>query len=271
MNLYFEVTYFNPEETAMPKQLSIFKRSYLIIFTLLIICSLSISTVSHAAVSKSPRLNIKNLSLAKGSTYKLRLYNISKDDTVSFQSSDTDTAIVKSTKGNLCTIKAKSSGQAVITAIVSDENSDSVSELKCKVTITPPAVSVKFCKKKLKLKVGQSRKVKVSKKPLSSFEQPRFISENPSIASVSSNGTITAHSTGKATIRVSIANGKGGVCKVTVTNLEFDEKPDDNGDNNIPNVTDSPEPSDSPSDEPKYTQQNPPFANGKLGSKFSDI
>lgn len=259
----------------MQNQHSIFKRINLIIFAISIICSLSLSSISYAAVSKSPRLNIKNLSLAKGSTYKLRLYNIGKDYSVSFQSSDEDTAAIKSTNGNSCTIKAKSSGQAVITTLVSDENNETVSELKCKVSVTPPAVSVKFCKKKLKLTVGQTKKVKISKKPLSSFEQPRFISDNPSIASVSSNGTVTAHSAGKTTIRVSIANGKGGVCKVTVSNAKPDDKPDDNGDsdNNISPVTDSPEPSSSPSDEPKYPQQSLPFGSDSKtsGKKFSDI
>lgn len=261
----------------MQKQYSVFKRIYLILFALSIICSLSLSNISYAAVSKSPRLNIKNLSLAKGSTYKLRLYNISSDNTVSFQSSDTDTVIIKSAKGNSCTIKARSSGQTVITAVVSDDNGETISELKCKVTVTPPAVSVKFCKKKLKLTVGQSRKVKVSKKPLSSFEQPRFISDDPSIASVSSNGTITGHAAGKTIIRVSIANGKGGVCKVTVTNAKPtdkpNEKPNDIPDINIPQVTDSPEPSASPSDDPRHSHQNPPTGSDSktAGSKFSNV
>lgn len=247
----------------MQKKYPLFRRVILLIFALSIAGSLFTGDISHAAISKSPRLNIKNLSLTKNRTYKLRVYNIGREYSVSFQSSDTDIAIIKSIKKNSCTIKAKSSGQSVITATVNDENDEVVSELKCNVTVTPPAVSVKFCKKKLKLAVGQVRKVKVSKKPLNSFEQPRFSSDDPSIASISSNGTVTAHAAGKTIIRASIANGKGSVCKITVIDGTEPENPDDDSPYNTPSPTTSPSPAPSPTPSPT------PSATPSDGTKHS--
>ena len=172
---------------------------------------------SYAAISTSPRLNVKNLSMIKGKSYTIRLYNVKKDRKISFKSGNSDIVYIKRATTKFCIVRAKASGNTTITATVTDAEADTTVKLKCKVTVSPPAISVKFSSKKVKLTVGTTKKQKFTIKPNISCEKPVFSSENEKIATISSTGIITGVSPGKTVIHAVISNGKEATLKVTVT------------------------------------------------------
>lgn len=194
-------------------------KRFLTILTIfaILISSMEIAEVSYAAVSKEPRLNVKTLYITKASAYKLRVYNTKSSYNTVFTSSNTDVIIIKRAHTKSCMIKPNASGTASVTAIVKDDNGNEISNLKCKVIVSPPAISVKFNKNKLKIHVGDSKKLSAIIKPNISSEQPKYTSDNFKIATVSSTGTVTAISGGQTMIHASIANGKEDYYTVIVT------------------------------------------------------
>ena len=189
------------------------------------ICAATFLTAptSHAIV-KEPRLNVKTLSLAKKNKYIIRVYNAS-DYSVSFASSDTNIINVKDVTASSCKLVPKSAGSAYVVATLTSLEGDEVRELKCKVKVSPIAISIKLSKKKMKLMVGDSVKIKYSIKPNISAEKPRFVSEHPNVASVSSTGVVTALAPGKVNIRAYIANGRYASCKFIISIKSDSAKP----------------------------------------------
>lgn len=175
------------------------------------------SVTSQAAVSRDPRLNIKSLYMTKKAFYRLRVYNISEDYSVSFSSSDSDVVSIRSSNNTSCRLKARTSGSAVVSAVLCNNTTQTTTTLKCKVTVSPPAVSIKFKRKKVRLAQNNIVKLKYTIKPGISTEQPLFYSDDPSIVSISSTGIITGVAPGKTSVHVQIANGRLGTCVVTVT------------------------------------------------------
>ena len=181
----------------------------------LLICLLAagISLVGTAPVSqaaaKRPRLNICNLNLTVSSQFRLRVYNLNKKMRVTYTSSDKKIAdiTVKAKKGKKATVTANSVGVCNITVTVK----------RCKVTVTPSAVCVKFIKKKVRLTEGQSFLLTPVIKPNTSNEQPLFDSDDPEIASVTSRGLLTAVNPGIVKIRATLlSTGQTAVCTVYV-------------------------------------------------------
>ena len=77
-----------------------------------------------------------------------------------------------------------------------------------KVTLSP--TSVKMC-------MGSAKQLTVNIKPAGASKKVTWSSSKPSVASVSSDGLITAKKNGKAVITVKSNNGKKATCTVTVT------------------------------------------------------
>ena len=77
-----------------------------------------------------------------------------------------------------------------------------------KITLSP--ASVKMC-------MGASQQLTVNIKPAGASKKVTWSSSKPSVASVSSDGLITAKKNGKAVITVKSNNGKKATCTVTVT------------------------------------------------------
>lgn len=222
------------------------------IFSLIISVACT-GNVVHAA-GKTPKLNTRTLNIVKNSKYNLRVYNTLDSYTVTFESDDTRIVSVRQTKNTSCKIIPKASGSTTITAYVYDDNDEPVAELICSVTVSPRAASVKFNKKKYKLPVGTTRKIKAIIKPNISNENPLYSSDDTSVATVSSNGTVTALTKGQTTIRAYISNGKESSYTLTVTS------PVDNGSNTPDNM---PEPSPSVSPESSYNKPKDSRTNKK--------
>ena len=181
------------------------------------------------ALVRSPRLNLKYLSAVRNTSYKLNVYNMQPDYKVFFSSNNTSGVAVRRIKSKSCRLKAKNSGSATITAEVTDEDDHMITALKCNVTVSPLAVSIKFNKHKVILTEGSTKTIKAVTKPNISSEQPKYISDDPEIASVSSTGVVTAVSEGKTTIRAFITNKKAASYTVIVAQRDSDsDDPDDN-------------------------------------------
>ena len=234
-----------------------------IIFVLILACFVNLN-ITTAAVIKEPRLNVRTLSLAKDTTYKLRIYNTKKSYTTKFESDDTSIVSIRKPTEKACTLRPRSNGTTYITATITDEEDTLVTELKCKVTISPPAISFKFAKKKVKLDVGQSRKPKTITKPNITAEQPKYCSDNPLIATVSSTGTIVGLSVGQTVIRASIANGRQDSIIVIVSSSSDSNATIDASAPPTAVPTATPTPSSSPTLAPSINKKNPISMNDRV-------
>lgn len=221
--------------------------SILILTSILLACFFPTYTAS--ALVREPRLNLRYLSAARHTSYKLNVYNMLQEQTVDFSSSNTGVVAIKKVKSRSCRLKTKASGTATVTAEISDADDNIVSVLKCKVTVSPSAVSIKFPKHKVKIPKGETKTVKAIIKPNISAEQPRYISDDPDIATVSSTGTVTAISEGRTTIRAFISNRKETAYTVIVISGDNNNNNDDDKQTEEPEKhTAEPVPSPSPSD-----------------------
>ena len=218
-------------------------------FLIMSLCMVFYNT-ADAAVSRTPRLSVKTLYIAKDSAYKLHIYNTKPDYTTEFTSSDSDIVVIKKSRYKNCRLKAKAIGTATVTAEVSDSEGNEVVTLKCKVTVSPTALSVKFTKRKVKLSEGRSRIVKAVVKPNISYEQPKYTSDDTDIATISSTGVVTAVSEGQTTIRATIANGSEATCIIVVNGKKPQDKTEKTPD--VPSFSPSPtDSSDSSGDKPQ--------------------
>jgi hypothetical protein len=82
----------------------------------------------------------------------------------------------------------------------------------------PDSVSLNYSNITLDLNGDTARTLNVSTSPDNAVKALTWASTNSSVATVSVEGTITAHAVGSATIIVETSNGKKASCVVTVTN-----------------------------------------------------
>jgi uncharacterized protein YjdB len=169
------------------------------------------------------KLNVKRVSIIKDRTYALKVYNITDNHKVTFKSSSDSIAKV-SEDG---TITGADFGDATITVTVKD-GFKTIAALDCEVTVGPPALSVKLTKSEITLSVGRNTTLIAILKPNNTVEEAKFSSNDPSIATVSVGGRITAKSVGETYVFASIDNGKYDLCKVTITEEDLGEQPEQN-------------------------------------------
>lgn len=177
------------------------------------------------AASKKPKLNVKKLNMTVGGTFQIRVYNMKKKYKVTYVSSNVDVATVKADNFNKkrANISALSVGSSTITVTVKKAKKV-VRTLKCKVKVSPSAVSIKFMKRQAKIDVGEKMRLETIIKPNTSMEQPVFESDDPDIATVNSRGVITGISPGTVIITATLLS-----CDITTTCIitVLPEKTDD--------------------------------------------
>lgn len=167
-------------------------------------------TVSKKPVAvTSITLDKTAISLLKGESETL-VATIKPDDatiqTVSWTSSDSGVASVDA-KGK---VTANAHGTATIIAKAGDQ------QATCDVTVTVLVEAVSLNKSELTLNLGQSETLIASVKPDDASEKTvTWTSTISSVASVDSNGTITAKATGKSIIKAKVGD-KEASCLVTV-------------------------------------------------------
>lgn len=129
---------------------------------------------------------------------------------VSWVSSNKNVATVTS-KGK---VTAKGRGRATITCAAKD---GSGKKAKCTVTVTQPVVSVSLNTGNVELQVGESFKLLKTVRPDNANDAGQvWESSAPSVATVDSEGVVTAGDVGVATVTVTTGE-KSAECTVTVT------------------------------------------------------
>jgi len=148
------------------------------------------ATIFENGKNQEYRLNLKSVTLVKGKTYTLKVYNLPEQAQVTFKSDDKEIASVNDDG----VITANKVGVTVIKAIVKDGSTET--ELTCEVTVGPPAFSIKLTKSRLIIGLDKSDFLNVILKPANTVEVAKFSSKDSSIATVSAGGRITAKKLG---------------------------------------------------------------------------
>lgn len=147
------------------------------------------------------QMNKKNLSLTPGSTAQLALWGTS--ERITWSTSDSKIATVSDTGK----VKAIAAGNATVTAEV--DGKKVISKVSV-LDISKPSVVMEVN--------GWSGNIKTLKM-LGATEPVKWVSSNPAIATVSSNGRIFAKNYGAVTITASV-NGKKFTSKVKILDMD---------------------------------------------------
>lgn len=99
-------------------------------------------------------------------------------------------------------VRGINAGTAVITARTSNGI-----EAACTITVKVPAKKLKLDVSKLTLKKGKKKRIKAVMTPLDSTDEITWISSNPKVAQVSSDGMVTAKKKGKAVVMAKTTSG----------------------------------------------------------------
>ena len=193
----------------------------LFIALLLPLTSYNVVTAQAANIEKetknSYRLNLKSVTLVKGKSFNLKVYNLGANSKVSFKSDDAEVASV-SDDG---TITANKVGATIVTVTIKDGIDKT--PLTCDVSVGPAAISVKWTKERVYVGLNNDDVLKVIIKPDNTTEVARFSSYDSSIATVSSGGRITAKKIGMTYLFAEIdatdlsGTRKYAVCTVFIT------------------------------------------------------
>lgn len=170
------------------------------------------------ATAKKPKLNVKKLNMTVGNTFQMRIYNMKKKYKVTYTSSKPAIATVKALapNGKRASINALAVGSTTVTATIR-KGRKLIRILKCKVKVSPNAISIKFMMRKSKVSVDRKMRLETIIKPNTSEEQPVFESSDPSIAIVNSRGVVTGISPGTVTITATLLScDLSTSCTITV-------------------------------------------------------
>ncbi|MBR5337709.1 MAG: Ig-like domain-containing protein [Lachnospiraceae bacterium] len=181
------------------------------------------SSVSIPRKVKSVSLKPTTLKIFEGNSYKLTA-------TVKPSDADNKTITWKTSNKKVATVDANGTVHAIAkgTATITVTTADGKKTAKCKVTVDGPThiKSISLNKKTVTIDLNKKTKslsLKVTYNPSKVTDKTiSFTSSNPAVASVSYKGsgakaTVYAHAEGKATIKVTSADGgKKATCKITV-------------------------------------------------------
>ena len=159
---------------------------------------------SNATTTKAS-LNVSSVKLGAGEKFSLKAENATGK--VAYSTSNKKVATVTSAGK----ITAKKKGKATITATLADGT-----KLTCKVTVKNAPKKISLNKKKVSLKKGKTFTVKAKLPSNTASYKLNYKSSNKKVATVDTNGKITAKKKGKATITVTTFNKKKATIKVTV-------------------------------------------------------
>lgn len=178
-------------------------------------CQVKASETETEEEASRIKLNVKSKSCILDETYLLKIYRTSKNQKISFKSSDSSIVSVKKTDDKEAMITACDVGEATITVTVK-EGSKTITSLKCDVDVTPPAVSIKLINGKVTLEADEKTCLKKELKPSTTSELPTYVSTNTDVVTVSSRGVVTGIGEGKAYVYAIIENGTYDRCLVHV-------------------------------------------------------
>lgn len=172
-------------------------------------CRISVNYRRPSSVSVTP--STLNLPISQKSTLKATVSPTNSKYELSWDV--TPRGIVEiSNSGEVTALKA---GTAVVTA-----TTDNGCKGSCTVTV-PPNPSGISLPKKIALGWNKSRKLECTLSPADASRILEWSSSNPEVATVTSDGNVTAVAPGQADIKVRTHNGKEAVCRVEVDRPEY--------------------------------------------------
>ena len=178
--------------------------------TLLILC-LTAGAESVPTIS----LNETEITLAQGKTVKLvpSVANVDNPKKLKYTWESSDPRVATVSNG---TVKAAAAGSATITCSATLENGTTVMA-SAEVTVTVPVKTLKLIEKSAVMNGGSTRSVGYTIMPNDATDKSlNWKSSDPSVASVDSNGTVTAVSAGKATITAETRDGSNRKAQISV-------------------------------------------------------
>lgn len=201
------------------------RKMFFVLLFLIFVFSGAVLTQSAtgSCAPKKIKLNVKKLTLSKGSSYTLRTYNMKKKQSVRFVSDNEEiVSISQKSRSKNAEIHAIGTGSTVVRANIYSVKGKLMRTLKTKVQVTPLAISIKFTHRKVKLNVDDTMKLSVIIKPSTSQEIPLYETSDPDVVMVNSKGVITAVAPGEAVIKATLISSRQKVeCRVIV----LDEDP----------------------------------------------
>ena len=194
------------------------KKKFTSLLVFVLIFSMILPAGTSFAAAKKTKLNMKKLNMTVGSTFSLRVYNAKKKQKITFTSSKPSIATVKTDSPNAryASVSALAVGSSVITVTVK-KGKKVVRTLKCRVRVSPNAVSIKFMRNEVSVPVSRKMRLETIIKPNTSAEKPVFESSDVSVATVNSRGVVTGISPGTVTITATLlSRNLTASCVVTV-------------------------------------------------------
>lgn len=169
----------------------------------------TIKVIEDTIPVTSIEIETDDVTLVEGESTTLKLVvqpNNTTDHNYTWTSSDTSVVTVDSNG----MISAKKPGTALITVMTKNKKI-----AICDVEVKPKVTSLKLDKKEAKMSVGDTLTLKATIAPAGSTATVEWNSSNPSVASVNSNGKVTAKGAGTVTITAK-AGTFTATCKITV-------------------------------------------------------
>lgn len=178
---------------------------------------LSPYTTTAKAQAQDVRLSKKTKKISKGQICKIKVQRLPKDAQVVFQISDSNIASIVSDTNKFCKIKGISTGKTKLYANVY-RNREKIATLKCNITVTMPAVSVRFRTSSVTLNVSETLNLLsiLNLKPKYTAEVPVFTVSDNSVLSIRKNGNAVALSEGTVSVTATITSGKSDTIPVIV-------------------------------------------------------
>ena len=171
-------------------------------------------TVEICRPPKKDTVNTLTLSeqattISVGDTFTLATTLTPANENVTYTWSSSDPTVA--TVDNSGNVTALNDGKTVIK--VKSSNGLTAS---CTVTVSPLPESVQLSQTNIALAVNQSYTLIATQTPDNAIQNYQWSSDNPEVATVNSNGKVTAVSTGTAVITLRTTNGKVADCTVEV-------------------------------------------------------
>lgn len=174
-------------------------------------CKVTVAAITLNATSAKLQVN--------KSTSEIQISDMtySKDKISSVKSNKTSVLKVASVNKDKNTFKLTAKNKTGKAPITVTMKSGAVA--KCTVNVQAKKVTTSkltLSATKLTLKLKKSQTLVATRNPVTATEKITWTSSNPKVATVNSNGKVTAKKSGKATITAKTSNGKKATCKVTV-------------------------------------------------------
>lgn len=235
-----------PGGMNMKKVSFIMKRAVMLAFVLTLVTFLPLPNnflSNNTAVAKASektdltsdaRLTYTSLKLVVDNTRALSVRNVDKDEKeyATFKSSDSSIVSVKKNTVTKATLTAVGVGDAAITVTVRDAKKKVIKTLTCKVTVGPPAQSVKFAESEVTIKLSDEsaatilkaivkpgnteEKPKISVSEASSEEDIILVSDEASVNNGIATVTVKPVAIGTIKITITIDNGISDTCIIQV-------------------------------------------------------